>query len=39
MYANGLGVIRDMNEARTWIQKAADGGYANAKKWLTDHPG
>jgi tetratricopeptide (TPR) repeat protein len=34
MYANGWGVTRDLGQARAWVQKAADGGYEDAKKWL-----
>jgi len=34
LYANGWGVTADRGEARNWMQKAADGGEQDAKKWL-----
>jgi hypothetical protein len=37
LYANGLGVQRDLKQAREWMQKAAAGGNEDAKKWLADH--
>jgi TPR repeat protein len=37
MYAKGQGVPRDLSEARAWIQRAAAGGYEDAKQWLAAH--
>ena len=37
LYAKGQGVPRDLSEARVWLQKAAAGGYEDAKKWLAAH--
>lgn len=33
-YYNGKGIEQDYQKARFWIQKAADLGHKNAKKWL-----
>jgi TPR repeat protein len=38
MYESGQGVRRDLNEARTWYQSAADAGSQTAAKWLQAHP-
>jgi TPR repeat protein len=38
MYLKGMGVTQSKTEARRWYQKAADGGDADAVKWLAAHP-
>jgi TPR repeat protein len=37
-YERGRGVTRDLNEARAWMQKAADAGMPEAKDWLAANP-
>ena len=39
LYADGRGVPRDLGQARQWMQKAADAGDPEAKKWLGNHGG
>ena len=34
LYSNGQGVPKDIGMARVWMQKASDGGYAEATRWL-----
>ena len=34
LYASGDGVEPDMDEARKWLQKAAELGDEEAKEWL-----
>ncbi len=38
MYWNGNGVASDPSIARSWYEKGAERGDAEAKKWLEDHP-
>ena len=38
LYRNGQGVPRDEARARWWMQKAANGGDNDARKWLADNP-
>ena len=37
LFADGHGVPRDLGEARRWMQKVADTGDPDAKKWLAAH--
>jgi hypothetical protein len=37
LYAGGLGVPKDLAQARTWMQKGAAKGDDFAKQWLTSH--
>jgi TPR repeat protein len=39
LYANGHGVPPDLGQARQWMQKAADAGDPEAKKWLGNNGG
>jgi TPR repeat protein len=37
-YANGRGVTQDLDQARTWMGKAAAAGMPEAASWLAAHP-
>ncbi|MBQ1925015.1 MAG: sel1 repeat family protein [Proteobacteria bacterium] len=37
MYYKGLGVPKDKEIARSWMQKSSDGGYKLAKQWINSH--
>jgi len=39
LYAEGHGVVRDLGQARQWMQKAAAAGDPEARKWLHANPG
>jgi len=36
-YQLGRERVRDMNEAATWINRAAEAGYAPAIEWMKDY--
>ena len=38
LYADGLGVPKDLSEAHLWYQKAANADDDESKKWLASHP-
>jgi TPR repeat protein len=37
IYESGLGVQRDLDQARLWREKAAASGNQDAKNWLASH--
>ena len=37
LYAQGQGVAPDLGQARQWMQKAAETGDPEARKWLASH--
>ena len=37
MYEFGYGVTRDLDKAKEWRKKAAEGGNEMAKDWLKTH--